>query len=231
MADISKINPDGGITVYDVKDAVARQKLTVVDPTEGEGLITFGVDANGNYGYKKVGADTVIPFSSGGNDADAFLLRTSFSSSTRHDAFSNVWLISKNIKLQTSNSNTANKIRVTSLYTYDIQNETWNIVYNSQEIDYSVLNDYINQFFDTVEFTFSKNTAETPRDALQIKFLKNCAYFCGYQYGNAYNSCTTNENEYINSTYQGGKRSTISSSPINVVGGDSNNYYYLFTKA
>lgn len=37
-------------------------KLTVVDPDEGSGLITFGVDADGNYGYKKVGADTVIPF-------------------------------------------------------------------------------------------------------------------------------------------------------------------------
>ena len=27
------------------------------------GGITFGIDADGNYGYKKVGADTVIPFS------------------------------------------------------------------------------------------------------------------------------------------------------------------------
>lgn len=68
MADISKINPDGGPGAYDLKDAVARQKLTVIDPTEGEGLITFGVDANGNYGYKKVGADTVTPFKTGGGD-------------------------------------------------------------------------------------------------------------------------------------------------------------------
>ena len=60
MADISKLNLTG--TDLDIKDNVARQKLTVVDPNEGEGLITFGVDANGNYGYKKVGADTVTPF-------------------------------------------------------------------------------------------------------------------------------------------------------------------------
>ena len=26
------------------------------------GGIRFGIDANGNYGYKKAGADTVIPF-------------------------------------------------------------------------------------------------------------------------------------------------------------------------
>lgn len=31
------------------------------------GGITFGVDADGNYGYKKAGADTVIPFKSGGS--------------------------------------------------------------------------------------------------------------------------------------------------------------------
>ena len=29
------------------------------------GGLTFGIDVDGNYGYKKVGADTVIPFSSG----------------------------------------------------------------------------------------------------------------------------------------------------------------------
>ena len=66
MADISKLNLTG--SDLDIKDNIARQKLTVVDPTEGEGLITFGVDANGNYGYKKVGADTVTPFLSGGGD-------------------------------------------------------------------------------------------------------------------------------------------------------------------
>lgn len=63
MADISKLNLTG--TDMNIKDAVVREKLTVVDPTEGSGLITFGVDANGNYGYKKVGADTVTPFLSG----------------------------------------------------------------------------------------------------------------------------------------------------------------------
>ena len=33
------------------------------------GRISFGVDANGNFGYKKDGADTVYPFSSGVSDA------------------------------------------------------------------------------------------------------------------------------------------------------------------
>ncbi len=64
MADISKLNLTG--SDLDIKDSVARGKLTVVDPSAGEGLITFGVDANGNYGYKKVGADTVTPFKTGG---------------------------------------------------------------------------------------------------------------------------------------------------------------------
>ena len=68
MADLSKLNLDG--TDRDIKDAVAREKLTVVDPSAGQGLIQFGVDANGNYGYKKVGADTVIPFKTGSGGGD-----------------------------------------------------------------------------------------------------------------------------------------------------------------
>lgn len=52
-------------------------KLTVVDPDEGSGLITFGVDADGNYGYKKVGADTVTPFKSGGGGDYDFILNFS----------------------------------------------------------------------------------------------------------------------------------------------------------
>lgn len=67
MADVSVINFGDNID-RDVKDAVIREKMTVVDPSAGAGLITFGVDANGNYGYKKVGADTVTPFKTGGGD-------------------------------------------------------------------------------------------------------------------------------------------------------------------
>lgn len=74
MADISKLNLTG--TDLDIKDSTARAKLTVIDPTAGEGLITFGVDANGNYGYKKVGADTVTPFLSGGETVNVSFKRT-----------------------------------------------------------------------------------------------------------------------------------------------------------
>ena len=70
MSDVSKLNFGDSGGDRNVKDAVAREKLTVVDPSAGSGLIQFGVDANGNYGYKKVGADTVIPFSSGGGGSD-----------------------------------------------------------------------------------------------------------------------------------------------------------------
>lgn len=62
MSDVSKLNFGDNGGDRNVKDAVAREKLTVVDPSSGSGLIQFGVDANGNYGYKKVGADTVTPF-------------------------------------------------------------------------------------------------------------------------------------------------------------------------
>lgn len=74
MADINKLNLND--TDYNIKDATAREKLTVIDPTAGEGLITFGVDANGNYGYKKVGADTVTPFLTGGSSDITALLGT-----------------------------------------------------------------------------------------------------------------------------------------------------------
>ena len=72
MSDISKINPNNGMNVYDLKDSVCRTALTVSDPTEGDGVITFGVDADGNYGYKKVGADTVTPFKSGSGGVTGF---------------------------------------------------------------------------------------------------------------------------------------------------------------
>ena len=82
MSDISKINPDNGLNVYDLKDSICRTALTVNDPTEGNGVITFGVDANGNYGYKKVGADTVTPFSN--NDSEVHSL--SFVNTTSNTA-------------------------------------------------------------------------------------------------------------------------------------------------
>lgn len=65
MSDVSKLNFGDNGGNRNIKDAVAREKLTVVDPSAGQGMIQFGVDAQGNYGYKKVGADTVIPFKSG----------------------------------------------------------------------------------------------------------------------------------------------------------------------
>lgn len=39
--------------------------LKEVNSSLANGKISFGIDSNGNYGYKKEGADTVIPFSSG----------------------------------------------------------------------------------------------------------------------------------------------------------------------
>lgn len=41
------------------------------------GGLRFGIDADGNYGYKKVGADTVTPFSSGASFARMYLGSTS----------------------------------------------------------------------------------------------------------------------------------------------------------
>ena len=47
-----------------------QDQITELREADGEinsnmGGVRFGVDANGNYGYKKVGADTVIPFKRG----------------------------------------------------------------------------------------------------------------------------------------------------------------------
>ena len=41
MSDISKLNLGTGGDL-DLKDSTAREKLTVVDPTNGSGLIQFG---------------------------------------------------------------------------------------------------------------------------------------------------------------------------------------------
>jgi hypothetical protein len=48
--------------------------LTVTDNEGNSGNIRFAVDENGNYGYKKVGADTVTPFKSGGSGLDGNLI-------------------------------------------------------------------------------------------------------------------------------------------------------------
>ncbi len=55
-------------TVLDGRQGKALQdQITELREADGEinsnmGGIRFGIDANGNYGYKKAGADTVIPF-------------------------------------------------------------------------------------------------------------------------------------------------------------------------
>lgn len=46
-----------------------------VETTDGEGntvKFQFGIDSDGNYGYKKAGADTVIPFKTGGNSVSIY---------------------------------------------------------------------------------------------------------------------------------------------------------------
>lgn len=60
------VTQDGTLSA-DNQTSALDNALMVTDPIEGEGLITFGVDANGNYGYKKVGADTVTPFKANKN--------------------------------------------------------------------------------------------------------------------------------------------------------------------
>ena len=51
--------------------------MTVTDNEGNSGNIRFAVDENGNYGYKKVGADTVTPFKSGGSGLDGDLITSS----------------------------------------------------------------------------------------------------------------------------------------------------------
>lgn len=73
MADAKTING------YNLKDAAAREAIanlnTVKLASEGgaSGSIRFGVDGEGNYGYYKAGADTVTPFSSGGDFEETVL--------------------------------------------------------------------------------------------------------------------------------------------------------------
>lgn len=63
-SDVALLQGDVSTLRSDVStlSTVVGNSLDVTDPDEGAGVIKFGVDANGNYGYKKVGADTVTPF-------------------------------------------------------------------------------------------------------------------------------------------------------------------------
>lgn len=73
MADAKTING------YNVKDAAAREAIANLDTvklaSEGgaSGSIRFGVDSNGKYGYFEAGADTVTPFSEGGDFEETVL--------------------------------------------------------------------------------------------------------------------------------------------------------------
>ena len=89
---------DGAIVVIDAKfsDYLSNKKLeTSVSGTvaqvqknkEALDVLRFGVDSNGNYGYKKVGADSVTPFRNPqGNAArDDVLINKTFSSKTEEN--------------------------------------------------------------------------------------------------------------------------------------------------
>lgn len=73
VANIQGLIPQGAsssnllVTNSDLPDITGiTNALTVNDDSaNAPGLIRFAVDNDGNYGYKKVGADTVIPFKSG----------------------------------------------------------------------------------------------------------------------------------------------------------------------
>ncbi|HBV82340.1 MAG TPA: hypothetical protein DEB74_06010 [Lachnospiraceae bacterium] len=52
----------------DVAEILAKRYLQASDVWEGTNNFKFGVDADGNYGYYKAGADTVTPFKTGGGD-------------------------------------------------------------------------------------------------------------------------------------------------------------------
>ena len=88
--------------------------LVVSDPNEGNGLISFGVDSSGNYGYKKVGADTVIPFKTSDGYSYAFGERCKClfqeehfnQSPTTFQRITNaLWFLDKSYKSDRENSN------------------------------------------------------------------------------------------------------------------------------
>ena len=73
MADVKTIN---GYTVKDETARTAIENLNTVQLASSggaSGSIRFGVDSNGKYGYYEAGADTVTPFSEGGDFEETVL--------------------------------------------------------------------------------------------------------------------------------------------------------------
>lgn len=48
--------------VYDTNQGKTQEEINKALAVSDTDLIRFGIDADGNYGYKKVGADTIYPF-------------------------------------------------------------------------------------------------------------------------------------------------------------------------
>lgn len=186
-----------------------KSTLMVVDPTAGSGLITFGVDANGNYGYKKVGADTVTPFKSGDNKVKSFScagISNSGSSTTNLREF---MLSDKNtyIKLWANSA----KERIT-LYTYDNDgNKT--IVYDNVELtraeNLNILNQYAPECF---EFELGNGSNYF---VISLKIIKSFKYGTS-QSGNLNQYCLSDD--LINTANVG-----------NYLGNYSSGWWYIST--
>ena len=79
-ADKSKLDnltPGGGgdmlKSVYDTNDDGIVDASSAVQIQNTVNTIRFGIDGDGNYGYYKVGADTVTPFKSGSSETETVL--------------------------------------------------------------------------------------------------------------------------------------------------------------
>lgn len=68
----SNASTSNKLVTQDSVSNVIQGIIPMSDSSSVTGDITFGVDADGNYGYYKVGADTVTPFKSGGSGVSEF---------------------------------------------------------------------------------------------------------------------------------------------------------------
>lgn len=149
-------------------------KLTVVDPDEGSGLITFGVDANGNYGYKKVGADTVTPFLTGGGGKESEILNIYLTYMASSPGPARGYLYSARIinlfyQIDIGYVNASNlSLTITDRFTNTVI-YTGNVTYNNIQ---TILQDYFTLFEISCEYA---NTYPNGF-MLYIKVLKNSYY-------------------------------------------------------
>lgn len=103
-------------SVSDIENDVTELTNSVSDIGDSLNGFKFGIDANGNYGYYKDGADTVTPFKTGGKLTDCIVTAYGGVIFTSNTAYSAAYVFSQSGSICRLNVSDFKKLKVKQLY-------------------------------------------------------------------------------------------------------------------